>query len=177
MKDNRGKGLSIYYLHQVEGGGRSKLTWEWEGWVKGIIRFRLGKFHLKKKTFWWIKSNLPQTPPPPPPPPNVDYVFFNHCFIILFQYLDIFFYIKSIKNMWKVDSDRNPPPIVDLIHQNVFLFIKLPLQLLFRAWTRPPFLQVPLPRLSYMHLPSPNQYVLGLVYMNLVGPSYLDWDH
>ena len=28
--------------------------------------------------------------------------------------------------------------------------------------------QVPLPRLSYVHLPSPSQYVLDLVYMNLV---------
>ena len=43
---------------------------------------------------------------PPPPPPNVDYVFFSHhCFIILFQYLDIFFCIKS-KN--KIASQRKP---------------------------------------------------------------------
>ena len=36
--------------------------------------------------------------------------------------------------------------------------------------------QVPLPRLSYVHLPSPSQYVLDLVYMNLVSPRHLDWD-
>ena len=44
----------------------------------------LGKFH-KKKTFWWIKSNLPQNPPPPPPPPNVDYVFFSPLFYRFFS--------------------------------------------------------------------------------------------
>ena len=37
--------------------------------------------------------------------------------------------------------------------------------------------QVPLHRLSYVHLPSPSQYVLDLVYMNLMSPRHLDWDH
>ena len=37
--------------------------------------------------------------------------------------------------------------------------------------------QVPLPRLSYVHLPSPSQYALDLVYLNLVSPKHLDWDH
>ena len=34
--------------------------------------------------------------------------------------------------------------------------------------------QVPLPRLSYVHLPSPSQYVLDFVYLS---PIHLDWDH
>ena len=29
----------------------------------------------------------------------------------------------------------------------------------------------------HVYLPSPSQYVLDLVYMNLVSPRHLDWDH
>ena len=57
--------------------------------------------YLTKGSFIKKKDGLSPTylkTPPPRPPPNVDYVFFHHCFIVLFQYLDIFFYIKSKNN-------------------------------------------------------------------------------
>ena len=47
---------------------------------------------------------------PPQHPQMVDYVFFHHGFIILFQFLDIIFTLKSKKNMRRVDSAGNPPP-------------------------------------------------------------------
>ena len=47
----------------------------------------------------------------------------HHCFIILFQFVYIIFTLKVKKKTWKMDSaPKTPPPIVDLIHQNVFLF-------------------------------------------------------
>ena len=49
--------------------------------------------------------------PPPPTPLKMDYVFFSHhCFIVLFQFLDIIFTLKVKKQTWKVDSARDPPP-------------------------------------------------------------------
>ena len=66
-----------------------------------------------EKTKIFFKLIPPAGPlcPAPPPPPNVDYVFFSHhCFIILFQFLDIIFTLKVKKTMWKVDSAQNPPP-------------------------------------------------------------------
>ena len=65
---------------------------------------KLGK--LKKK---WDGLSPTYLKPPPHPPKN-GLCFFHHCFIILFQFLDIIFTLKVKKNMWKVDSARDPPP-------------------------------------------------------------------
>ena len=101
---------------------------DWLGWCGpgySIVMHSKGSFIKKKKTFWWIKSNLPQNPPRPPLMWTM--FFFHHCFIVLFQYLDIFFYIKSKKNTWKVDSDRNPPPHCGFNPSKCFFFLmKLP---------------------------------------------------
>ena len=40
------------------------------------------------------------------PPPNVDYVFFHHCFIVLFQFLDIMFTLVTSQYLL-VDLDKN----------------------------------------------------------------------
>ena len=71
---------------------------------------------VKKKNIKKMDGLSPtylKTPPPPPPPLKMDYVFFHHCFIVLFQFLDILFTLKVKKKRAKVDSTRNPPPIVD----------------------------------------------------------------
>ena len=36
--------------------------------TNGIREVKKKPKKQKQKTFWWIKSNLPQTPPPPAPP-------------------------------------------------------------------------------------------------------------
>ena len=48
-------------------------------------------------------------PPPPPPPLNMDYVFFHHCFIVLFQFLDIIFTLKVKKKHEKWTRPETPP--------------------------------------------------------------------
>ena len=68
----------------------------------------LGKFKKKQKHFDGLSPTYLKTPPCPPKMWTM--FFFHHCFIVLFQYLYIFFYIKSKKNTCKVDSDRDPPP-------------------------------------------------------------------
>ena len=77
-----------------------------------------------KKSFGCIKSTLAQPPPPPQAPPKCGLCFFSHhCFIILFQFFDIFFSLKVKKNV-KSGLGPNPPPppaIVDLIHPFFFV--------------------------------------------------------
>ena len=75
----------------------------------------------KKKMMDYVQLT---SKPPTPAPLNVDYVFFHPCFIVLFQYLDIFFTlkVKKICEKW-IRTKTPPPPIVDLIHQNVVFFV------------------------------------------------------
>ena len=53
--------------------------------------------------------------PPPAPPPKCGLCFFSHhCFIVLFQFLDIFvtLKVKKIREKW-IRTETPPPPIVD----------------------------------------------------------------
>ena len=65
---------------------------------------------------------------PHPPPLMWTNVFFHHCFIILFQFLDIFFYIKSKKKREKwTQPETPPPPTCGLNPSKCFcLFFKFP---------------------------------------------------
>ena len=47
--------------------------------------------------------------PPPLPPLKMDYVFFHHCFIVLFQFFDIIFTLKVQKKK-NVKSGLGPKP-------------------------------------------------------------------
>ena len=79
---------------------------------------KLGK--LKKNHFDGLSPthlNLPL------PPINVEYVFSHHCFIILFQVLDIIFTLKVKQKHEHWIWPKHPPPIVDLIHQNVCFIV------------------------------------------------------
>ena len=64
-----------------------------------VIKFKI-LHHLGKLKKTHIDGlSLTHLKPPPPSPPNVGLIFFpsHHCFIVLFQFLDIYFYIESKK--------------------------------------------------------------------------------
>ena len=68
---------------------------------------------------------------PPPAPPKCGLCFFSHhCFIVLFQFLDIFFTLKlkKICEKW-IRTETPPPPHCGLNPSKCFfvcLFFKLP---------------------------------------------------
>ena len=66
---------------------------------------------MKRNTQYFVHSR--EATPPPPAPLKMDYVFFHHCFIILFQFLDIIFTLKVKKNVKSGLGQKPLPPIVD----------------------------------------------------------------
>ena len=52
----------------------------------------------------------------------MDYVFFHHCFIVLFQFLDKNFTLKVKKNVKSGLSPRPPPPHCGLSPSKCFFF-------------------------------------------------------
>ena len=65
---------------------------------------------IKIKKNWMDLVQLTWNPPPPlaPPPKNGLCFFFHHCFIVLFQFLDIIFTLKVKKNV-KTGLGPKPP--------------------------------------------------------------------
>ena len=64
-----------------------------------------------KKIIWWSKSALAQ-----PPPPKCGLCFlYHHCFIVLFQFLDIIFTLKVFKKHEKWTRPETPSPPMDLL--------------------------------------------------------------
>ena len=70
-----------------------------------------GSLKKNKKNILMDLVQLTRKPPPLPPPPQMwTMFFFSPLFYSSFPIFIHIFYIKSKKNTWKVDSDRNHPP-------------------------------------------------------------------
>ena len=68
---------------------------------------------VKKKQKNILMDLVQLTRKPPPAPPKCGLCFFSHhCFIILFQFLDIFFTlkVKQIREKW-IRTETPPPPL------------------------------------------------------------------
>ena len=63
----------------------------------------------KKKKIDGFSPTYPKTPPCPPPKCGLCF-FSHHCFIVLFQFLDIFFTLKVKKIREKWIRTKTPPP-------------------------------------------------------------------
>ena len=123
----------IYYIHYILFTLYTIYTILYTLYYMHYILYTLHYIHfkgsLKKKINIRVDfSILGQNPPYTPQ--RMDNVFFStwfyRCFIVVFQFLDVFFTLKAKKKTQTVDWTRNPPPPNGKIHPYVFCFFLKP---------------------------------------------------